>query len=101
MIDFPVIKPIPLFQKLPHVWAVIVLANSYGTLRTSAVAPVTIRLVLVLPRPLTGRKRTISHHTMAWPAIVREVRMRPFVAKRGTKYVRIEAVGMLAAFLGT
>lgn len=38
---------------------------------------------------------------MAWPAIVREVRTRPVNAKSGTKYVRIDAVGILAAFLGT
>jgi hypothetical protein len=38
---------------------------------------------------------------IACPAMVREVSTSPFVAKRGTKYVRIEAVGMLAAFLGT
>jgi len=38
---------------------------------------------------------------MACPAIVRDVRISPLVANRGTKYVRMEAVGMLAAFLGT
>jgi hypothetical protein len=43
----------------------------------------------------------MSHHTTAWPAIVREVRTSPLVANRGTKYVKIEAVGMLAALLGT
>jgi len=43
----------------------------------------------------------MSHQTMACPAIVREVSTSPLVAKRGTKYVRIEAVGILAAFLGT
>jgi hypothetical protein len=43
----------------------------------------------------------MSHHTIACPAIVSDVRTSPFVAKRGTKYVSMEAVGMLAAFLGT
>jgi len=33
--------------------------------------------------------------------MVNEVRTSPFVAKRGTKYVRMEAVGILAALLGT
>jgi hypothetical protein len=33
--------------------------------------------------------------------MVSDVRTSPFVAKRGTKYVRMEAVGILAAFLGT
>ena len=50
---------------------------------------------------MTGLNRTISHQTSAWPAIVTEVRTSPFEAKRGTKYVRMIAVGMLAAFLGT
>jgi hypothetical protein len=54
-----------------------------------------------LSRLLTGLNRTMSHQTMACPAIVRDVRTSPLVAKRGTKYVRIEAVGILAAFLGT
>ena len=50
---------------------------------------------------LTGLRRTMSHHTIACPAIVIEVSIRPLVANRGTKYVSIEAVGMLAARLGT
>ena len=56
---------------------------------------------LSLYRLLTGLNRTMSHQTIAWPAIVRDVRMSPLVANNGTKYVRMDAVGMLAAFLGT
>ena len=44
---------------------------------------------------------TISHQTAACPAIVIEVKTSPLMAKSGMKYVRIEAVGMLAVFLGT
>ena len=50
---------------------------------------------------LTGLSATISHQMIAWPAMVRDVRVSPLVAKSGTKYVKMEAVGILAAFLGT
>lgn len=50
---------------------------------------------------MTGLNATISHQTIACPAIVSDVRINPLEAKSGTKYVRIRAVGMLAAFLGT
>jgi hypothetical protein len=50
---------------------------------------------------LTGLNATISHQTMACPAMVMAVRFSPLIANNGTKYVRIDAEGMLAVFLGT
>ena len=49
----------------------------------------------------TGLNTTINHHTTAWPAMVVAVRTSPLMAKRGMKYVRMEAVGMLAVLRGT
>ena len=50
---------------------------------------------------LTGLNATINHHTKAWPAIVIAVKTSPLMANSGMKYVRMEAVGILAVLLGT
>ena len=49
----------------------------------------------------TGLNATINHHTRAWPAIVVAVKTKPLMANSGMKYVRMDAVGMLAVLLGT
>ena len=49
----------------------------------------------------TGLNATINHHTKACPAIVTAVKTSPLMANSGMKYVRIDAVGMLAVLLGT
>jgi len=38
---------------------------------------------------------------MACPAMVIAVRSNPLIANNGTKYVKIDAEGILAVFLGT
>jgi len=38
---------------------------------------------------------------MACPAMVTAVRSNPLIANNGTKYVKIDAEGILAVFLGT
>jgi hypothetical protein len=53
------------------------------------------------PAFLTGLNATISHQTIACPAMVIAVRSNPLMANNGTKYVKIDAEGMLAVFLGT
>ena len=64
-----------------------------------------VRVVLrsrqVDPAALTGLRATISHHTMACPAMVMAVKSNPLIANNGTKYVKIDAEGILAVFLGT
>src|SRR5438552_16068046 len=50
---------------------------------------------------LTGLRATISHHTMACPAMVMAVRSNPLVANNGKKYVKIDAEGIIAVFLRT
>ncbi len=50
---------------------------------------------------LTGLNATINHQTKAWPAIVMAVNTSPLMANSGIKYVRMEAVGILAVLLGT
>ena len=50
---------------------------------------------------MTGLRATISHQTMACPAIVIAVRSNPLIANKGTKYVKIDADGILAVFRGT
>ena len=53
------------------------------------------------PPVFTGLRATISHHTMACPAMVMAVKSNPLIANNGTKYVKIDAEGILAVFLGT
>lgn len=83
-------------------FCVAVFLKSYATPETGFLELVDARRVSLSFLPgFTGRNTTISHHTIAWPAIVSEVRTRPVNAKSGTKYVRMNAVGILAVFLGT